>query len=289
MTANKQIAAVVDTGCDLPEAYLERADVFELPFHVIYGNEDLIANLDITTDEIIARMPADIPTTSLPSGDDITRVFDAIRARGFKQVIVINISANLSGTHNMVNLMVKDMTDLEIFTFDTKNIGIGAGFFALDVIHKIDEGASFEAICPYLESQLKKSKVFFSLDTLEYLKKGGRIGLVASLFGTALRIKPVISCNDDGIYYVVKKTRGRRQSLTQIIEQVREFSLQSDHYLSAICSAADPDEEAQVKAQMEEGLTPAKPMVDAILDPALAVHTGPGLIGVGVYHIGQIE
>lgn len=289
MIANSQIAVVVDTGCDLPEAYLERADVFELPFHVIYGNEDLIANLDITTDDIITRMPAEIPTTSLPSGDDITRVFDAIRARGFKQVIVINISANLSGTHNMVNLMVKDITDLEIFTFDTKNIGIGAGFFALDVIHKIDEGASFEAICPYLEKQLKKSKVFFSLDTLEYLKKGGRIGLVASFFGTALRIKPVISCNDDGIYYVVKKTRGRRQSLNQIIEQIHDFSLQSDNYLSAICSSADPDEEAYVKAQIEDQLTPAKPLVDAILDPALAVHTGPGLIGVGVYHIGQID
>lgn len=288
MTANTKIAVIVDAGCDLPQAYKDRADVFELPFHVIYGDQDLVAGVDISTDELIARLPEAIPTTSLPSGDDITNVFNVVREGGFSQVIVINISAHLSGTHNMINLMVKDIPDLDIFTFNTKNIGIGAGFFALDVIHKIDEGASFEQICPYLDRQLTKSKVFFAVDTLEYLQKGGRIGLVASLLGTALRIKPVISCNEEGIYYTVKKTRGRRQSLAQIVEQVQAFAQESDHYMAAICSSSEPAEEAEVQDKLTALLHPEKPIFKAILDPALAVHTGPGLIGAGVYHIGTI-
>ncbi|MDU7506176.1 MAG: DegV family protein, partial [Clostridia bacterium] len=124
MTANKKIAVIVDAGCDLPQAYKDRADVFELPFHVIYGDQDLVAGVDISTDELIERLPEAIPTTSLPNGDDITNVFNAVRDGGFSQVIVINISAHLSGTHNMINLMMKDIPDLEIFTFNTKNIGI---------------------------------------------------------------------------------------------------------------------------------------------------------------------
>lgn len=288
MTANKKIAVIVDAGCDLPQAYKDRADVFELPFHVIYGDQDLVAGVDISTDELIERLPEAIPTTSLPNGDDITNVFNAVREGGFSQVIVINISAHLSGTHNMINLMMKDIPDLEIFTFNTKNIGIGAGFFALDVLHKIDEGASFEQICPYLDKQIKKSKVFFALATLEYLQKGGRIGFVASLLGTALRIKPVISCNDEGIYYTVKKTRGRRQSLAQIIEQVSTFAQESDHYMVAVCSSKEPVEEENLKNDLANILHPEKPIFKAILDPALAVHTGPGLIGAGVYHIGTI-
>ena len=288
MTANKKIAVIVDAGCDLPQAYKDRADVFELPFHVIYGDQDLVAGVDISTDELIERLPEAIPTTSLPNGDDITNVFNAVRDGGFSQVIVINISAHLSGTHNMINLMMKDIPDLEIFTFNTKNIGIGAGFFALDVIHKIDEGASFEQICPYLDKQIKKSKVFFALATLEYLQKGGRIGFVASLLGTALRIKPVISCNDEGIYYTVKKTRGRRQSLAQIIEQVSTFAQESDHYMVAVCSSKEHVEEENLKNDLANILHPEKPIFKAILDPALAVHTGPGLIGAGVYHIGTI-
>ncbi|MDU7245665.1 MAG: DegV family protein [Clostridiales bacterium] len=288
MTANKKIAVIVDAGCDLPQAYKDRADVFELPFHVIYGDQDLVAGVDISTDELIERLPEAIPTTSLPNGDDITNVFNAVRDGGFSQVIVINISAHLSGTHNMINLMMKDIPDLEIFTFNTKNIGIGAGFFALDVLHKIDEGASFEQICPYLDKQIKKSKVFFALATLEYLQKGGRIGFVASLLGTALRIKPVISCNDEGIYYTVKKTRGRRQSLAQIIEQVSTFAQESDHYMVAVCSSKEPVEEENLKNDLANILHPERPIFKAILDPALAVHTGPGLIGAGVYHIGTI-
>ena len=288
MTANKKIAVIVDAGCDLPQAYKDRADVFELPFHVIYGDQDLVAGVDISTDELIERLPEAIPTTSLPNGDDITNVFNAVRDGGFSQVIVINISAHLSGTHNMINLMMKDIPDLEIFTFNTKNIGIGAGFFALDVLHKIDEGASFEKICPYLDKQIKKSKVFFALATLEYLQKGGRIGFVASLLGTALRIKPVISCNDEGIYYTVKKTRGRRQSLAQIIEQVSTFAQESDHYMVAVCSSKEPVEEENLKNDLANILHPERPIFKAILDPALAVHTGPGLIGAGVYHIGTI-
>lgn len=288
MTANTKIAVIVDAGCDLPQAYKDRADVFELPFHVIYGDQDLVAGVDISTDELIERLPEAIPTTSLPNGDDITNVFNAVRDGGFSQVIVINISAHLSGTHNMINLMMKDIPDLEIFTFNTKNIGIGAGFFALDVLHKIDEGASFEQICPYLDKQIKKSKVFFALATLEYLQKGGRIGFVASLLGTALRIKPVISCNDEGIYYTVKKTRGRRQSLAQIIEQVSTFAQESDHYMVAVCSSKEPVEEENLKNDLANILHPEKPIFKAILDPALAVHTGPGLIGAGVYHIGTI-
>ncbi len=286
----QKIAVIVDNGCDLPEEYVKRDDVFVLPFRIIYKDAEYISDVDITAFEVLDRLDKEIPTTSLPTGQDILGTFEAAKEAGYTSALVVNISANLSGTNDLVNLMAKSFDDMAVYTVNTKNIGIGAGFFAIDALACIDRGMSFADICKRMDDQIKMCKVFFSVQTLEYLQKGGRIGLVSSLLGAALKIKPVISCNEEGIYYTVKKTRGRKQSLAQIVDLAEEYARDSKAYYLALCVAGRPIETEQMKQEVEERF---KHHVGQILfvqaDASLSIHTGPDLVGIGVYRLPEGE
>ena len=97
---------------------------------------------------------------------------------------------------------------LEVYVFDTKNISLGSGLLALHAAEMVKDGATFSEIVSSLESKLNDSEVFFTVGSLDYLLKGGRIGLVAGTVANVLNIKPIISCNDEGVYYTVSKVRG---------------------------------------------------------------------------------
>lgn len=115
-----------------------------------------------------------------------------------EKALVICISSGLSGTYNMVRLVCQEYQGMETFVLDTRNISFGSGVFALLAAHWIAGGMDWQDLQIRLVQRLEDSKVFFCVDTLEYLRKGGRLGLVAAIVGTALKLKPIISCNEAG-------------------------------------------------------------------------------------------
>lgn len=238
--------------------------------------------LDITAEEIYQQLPIEIPSTSLPSGETINKIFDEIKAKGYEKVLAITISSGLSGTFNAVRLLGEQYEGLETKVIDTRNIGIGAGFMGIYASDLLKQDLSWEDILHKLEAQITKDKVFFSVATLEYLQKGGRIGLVASLLGNALKLAPIISCNEDGVYHTVAKTRGRNKSLEKIIDLVRNFLGNHQRFNLAVAHG-DALEDAEM---MQTKLKQVFPKVEKIyfgqISPALVVHTGPGLLGIGV-------
>lgn len=286
MMNNQKMAIIIDSGCDVPESYFQREDVFKLPFRIIYKNEEHISGVTISNEQVLARLEEEIPTTSLPTGQDIQNIFDAIRQAGFEKVLVINISSKLSGTYNMLQLMSRQIEDLQIYVHDTKEIGIGSGFFGIDAIECIDRGMSFEDICQRMQAQVPASNVYFSLMTLEYLQKGGRIGLVSSVLGSVLRIKPIISCNDEGVYYTAKKSRGRKQSLSDMVELAQKFVEGSKSYRLAFCISGTPEDEEVVRKKLLEALPNVYgQLLNIQIDASLSIHTGPNLIGIAVYRM----
>ncbi len=112
---------------------------------------------------------------------------------------------------------------LETRYIDTKNIGIGSGFSAIRAGELIEQGLPFAEVCRQVEAVARDTRLFFCVSTLEYLVKGGRIGRVSGMVGTMLDLKPVISCDEDGIYYTVAKARGRKKSLELAVEKAVEF------------------------------------------------------------------
>lgn len=279
----EKIAILADSGSDVPQDFVAENQIFTLPLKVIYPEGEYVDKLEISTDQVIQRMPGEIPTTSLPDGQAIIRVFDEIKAAGYEKVIAVTISSGLSGTCNMVRLMAEEYPSLEIFVLDTKNIGIASGLQAIRAVELVNAGLPYGEICDQLTNEVPHNKVFFSVATLEYLQKGGRIGLVTAILGTALKLNPIISCNDEGVYYTVAKSRGRAKSLAKTMELVKQTVGSHQKYRLAVAHAGAENEARAILHQLEKILPhTVEPILFGEISPALVVHTGPELIGIGV-------
>ncbi|OJG23341.1 DegV family EDD protein [Enterococcus columbae DSM 7374 = ATCC 51263] len=261
---------------------VQEKQMFMLPLQIIYQNETYTDKIDITPREVYDRFSEEIPKTSLPSGEVIHRVLDEIKAAGYKQVFAVTISSGLSGTYNAVRLIGNQDPDLNVFVLDTKNIGIAAGLQAIRAAELIEEGIDFEDLIETMTKEVTANRVFFNVATLEYLQKGGRIGLVASLVGNMLKLNPTISCNEDGIYYTVAKTRGRKKSIENMIQLTEKFIGEAKNYRLAIAQGDALEEGLWLKEEMTRRFPKAKKILFGDISPALVVHTGPGLLGLGI-------
>lgn len=281
-TKHKRIAVLADSCCDVPADLVQQYGLYILPLKIIYHDHEYLDGVDITPQEVYERMGQEIPKTSLPDGEQILHKLDQIKADGYEQLIVITLSGGLSGTNNLIHLIADTYEGMEIFILDTKNIAIGAGFHAIQAARYIEQGLSFSTIQEKLQRDIKNVKIFFVVETLEYLQKGGRIGLVASLLGNALNLKPVISCNEEGVYYTVTKVRGRKQSISRTIELAKAYAQGHPRIHLAVCHGGAPELAAAVETTMKEALRGYEVFISSQISPALGVHTGPGLIGIGI-------
>lgn len=278
----EKIALLVDSGTDVPAEIMSQYGMYMLPLQIIYKDRTYTDKVDITAEEIYQRLPQEIPSTSLPDGETINKIFDRIKADGYEQVLAVTISSGLSGTYNVVRLMGEQRNDLDIFVLDTKNIGIGAGLQAIRAAEFLNEGVTWQELKEQLLQEVVRNKVFFNVATLEYLQKGGRIGLVASILGNALKLNPIISCNDEGIYYTVAKSRGRKKSLDKTVELVKQYIGNHKQFRLAVAQGDALAEAKEMKTRLEQEFPQVKEIFFGQISPALVVHTGPGLLGVGV-------
>ncbi|WP_265456981.1 DegV family protein [Enterococcus sp. HY326] len=280
---NKHKAAIlVDSGTDVPTEISQQGHFFTIPLKIIYQDGEYTDKVDISAEEIYQRLPIEIPKTSLPDGETIQAIFDEIKAQGYEKVLAITISSGLSGTYNAVRLLGEQYEGLEITMIDTKNIGIGAGFLAILADQWLREDYSWSALLEKIDQQIKKDKVFFNVATLEYLQKGGRIGLVASILGNALKLAPIISCNENGVYHTVAKTRGRKKSLEKTVELVKKFIGNHQRFNLAVAHGDALADAEMMQEQLQQVFPTANKIYFGQISPALVVHTGPGLLGVGV-------
>ncbi len=277
-----KIAILVDSGTDVPQELIEKYQMYVIPLKIIYKDKVYTDKVDITPEKIYQRLPQEIPGTSLPDGETITKIFEKIKEDGYEKVLAITISSGLSGTFNIVRLISEQQDDLKAYVLDTKNIGIGAGFSAIQAAKWLEEGVEWQALIDQLEKLVDQTKVFFNVATLEYLQKGGRIGLVASILGNALKLNPIISCNDEGIYYTVGKARGRKKSLDKTVGYVRDRIGNAKVFNLAVAHGDAKEEAIAMAERLKVEFPQAQQIYFGQISPALVVHTGPGLLGVGV-------
>lgn len=277
-----KVAILVDSGTDVPQELIEKYQMYVIPLKIIYKDRVYTDKVDITPEEIYQRLPQEIPGTSLPDGETITKIFEQIKQDGYEKILAVTISSGLSGTYNIVRLIAQQQEELEAYVLDTKNIGIGAGFSAIQAAKWLEEGMEWSLLIERLNELVKQTKVFFNVATLEYLQKGGMIGLVASILGTALKLNPIISCNDEGIYYTVGKARGRKKSLDRTVSYVKEQVGTAKVFNLAVAHGDAKEEATEMMARLKEEFPQAQQIYFGQISPALVVHTGPGLLGVGV-------
>lgn len=217
----EKIAILVDSGVDVPNKLVRKYNMYVAPLTIIYSDKEYSDGVDITAEEVYSRLETEIPSTSLPSGQTIQNIFNKIKEDGYNKVLAVTISSGLSGTYNAIKMIGDQQKDLEVFVLDTKNIAIASGFNAIQAAEYIKEGMDFKLLTKTVSKNIDNSKVFFCVSTLEYLQKGGRIGLVSAILGSTLSLKPIISCNDDGIYYTAAKIIGRKKILKESFRSCR--------------------------------------------------------------------
>ena len=278
----EKIALVIDSGTDVPSIIRSRSDVRILPLRVIYPDKEYIDGIDIDSKTVYSRMPREIPKTSLPSMEDILAVFTELKSEGYTHVVAVTISSGLSGTYNTIRLISEEIEDLTVSVIDTKNISIGSGFTAVQVARDIDNKLNFDEIVSRASASLSKSVIYFTVGTLEYLRKGGRIGLVAGTVADMMNVKPIISCNKDGIYYTVEKARGRKNSIKALISRAQSFVPAGVKYQVCVIHGQVQEEFDSLVNEVREKFKDATEIFALSTTAALGVHTGPGALGIGI-------
>ncbi len=283
---NREIALIVDSCTDVPKHYVDTYGIYTVPLLVNYRDGSYLDRITITPQEVYDRFDQEIPTTSTPTLDSVKCVFKRVLGDGFRKAVVVTISSGLSATNEMMSAVARDFEgELETIVIDTKNIGMGAGLTAMRAARLIEQGVAFEDLEETLVQTVEDTKVFFCVDTLEYLHQGGRIGEVTYRVGSLLDMRPVISCNDRGVYYTVSKARGRKQSLKKALDQAVKFVSKFSRYNIAVVNGAAEVEAADVLGRLKERLPHYEEVSEGQISPVLVVHTGPGLIGIGVQGI----
>jgi len=278
---SEKIAILTDSGSDVPAAWAKEYGIFVLPLQVIYENRTYSDGVDIDAQSVYDRLPVEVPSTSLPKGEIVDEILNRIKSEGYTHILAVVLSSGLSGTCNFIRLMAQESA-IPFHVVDTKNIGIGSGLSVMKAARLVKEGVSFSELIEKVEASTKKTKVFFVLSTLEYLKKGGRIGKVTALLGTTFDLKPIITCNEDGIYTTVTKTRGRKASLRRLQELIYDFADGATNITIGFSHGDAFNEITALQEDVLNHLPNVKQVYFGQVSPALGVHTGPGLIGIGI-------
>lgn len=285
MSNPEKIALLTDSSADLSPALLAGKAIYVVPEKIICADGEYDDGVTITPQDVYTRLRGgERLRTSLPDGGSISNAFDAIKADGYDKVIAITISGALSGTYNMMRLMAQERADLEVVVFDSHSGSMGVGMVVLQLWEELVAGASWHTLVkertPFL---IDNTYVLFSLDTLEYLRRGGRIGLVTAMAGSLLNIKPILGFAPDGQLTTVAKVRGRRGLQDKLVGiLVDRLGQQNRPYNIAIANGGAPEEMATLAQAMRGALPHHKNLWAGEIDATLSVYIGDGILGSAI-------
>lgn len=277
----EKIGIITDSTSDIPDQFVKDYGIEVVPLRILYKKGEYLDRVDIQPEDVYSRLKEEVPTTSLPRPGDFLDSLQKLKADGCTHVLVLHLSSGLSGTGQLLRNIAEDVKDMVVQVSDSKSISMGLGIQVMEAARAVRNKMSFEAVCAAADQARNNSTVHFVLDTLEYLKRGGRIGRVAGTIGQVLNVKPIIYVNQEGIYETAAKVRGRRQSLEKLVEIAKE-RLSVPSILSVCHGAAEAEMEYLVNAL--QNLDTVKELIVSHVSPVIGVHTGPGTVGLVVYN-----
>lgn len=279
---DQRIAILTDTGTNVPADFAAAHDVRNVSLVVNYSDGSFRSGVDITTDEVIDRFETEIPTTSLPSPSDIQAALEAARADGYERAVFVTISSGLSATNQTVELVASQMEGFPVTVVDTKSIGVAAGLVVMAATEMVEAGVPFDELGPRLAGLSEHTRVYFTVRELKYLRHGGRINEATYRLGSALNIKPVFFCDEQGKYATVKKARGWEKALSAELSFVQEQAKRYEKVICAVCCTKAEDRLEELSERIRETIPNVADIVTSGISPDLIVHTGASLVGMAV-------
>lgn len=281
---NKKVNIIVDSTADITEDVKERLTV--VPLTLRFGDEEYIEGVTIQKKEFYQKLiESDVlPKTSQAAPADFEDVFEKIVAAG-ESAVVITLSSKLSGTWQSAMIAAREYED-SVYVVDSRSVAIGAAILAKLALRLVDEGMRAREIAERLEKEREKICLIAMLDTLEYLKKGGRISAAAAFAGGVLSIKPVV-CIRDGEIVILGKARGSKQGNNLLVSEIRKTG-GIDFTKPILLGYTGLDDTLlqkyieDSKALWEEGISSLE---TTMIGSVIGTHAGPGAVAVAFFSI----
>ncbi|MCW3490337.1 DegV family protein [Dethiobacter alkaliphilus] len=276
----KNIALVTDSTADLTATMKEELNAHVIPLKIVFAHQEYIDG-ELTAEDFYQKLATaqELPRSSQPSPADFTALYQQL-LKQYDQVISIHLSSALSGTVNAARVAADTLQD-KIHVVDSKNISLGIGLMVKEAARCIHEGMDTPQILTRITEARKSIETMFTLNTLEYLQKGGRIGKVSGLVGSLLNIKPVVRVNEEGIYVPAGKARSQDKALDQIANKLKEIVGNRSVKSLAIAHGDALDAANKLKTIMETTFgVPAT--IFTQVSAVIGVHTGPGTVGAAM-------
>jgi DegV family protein with EDD domain len=280
--ANRKIAIVTDSTCDLPDSLLQENNILVVPLRIVYAAHEYRDRVDISAERILELLKQEVPKTTLPLTQDVTDIFDRLLSEHYTDVIYLSLASGLSGSYNLIRLLAQQYADINIEVIDTCTVSMGLGFLALEAAREARRTGDPKAVKALIENIRPRMEAVFVIRTLEYLIKGGRIGRVEATLGNLIDIKPIIEFGlDGGVCHTIAKAIGFKNSVQKMLFMIQQKYGGKKVNIAVVHTAA-PNEAAALLEEIKRFATVCESYV-MHLGPALGIYSGPGLLGIVAY------
>lgn len=282
-----QVGLVCDSTCDLAPAWLVEHDVRMVPLTVLFGDAGFKDWIDLQPREFYKRLTASaaLPTTSQPSPADFSAAYTELTERGCEAIVSIHLTSRLSGTFESATMAAAEAS-VPVHVVDTKRVTAATALVVKQAIELRDRGVSAEEIAATARATSDAVRLFFVLDTLDYLVKGGRAGKAQGLAASLLNIKPVLMFNDEGTIEPFKKVKGTRKALTELAEHVAADSRENGRVRLSILHADDLALAEELRAALDTAGADYELDSIQLVGAVIGTYAGPHAVGAGYYPIG---
>jgi DegV family protein with EDD domain len=276
-----RVAVVTDSTAYLPDGLADELHVAVVPLRVSIGSRTASDGLDVTPAEVIAALRAKVPvTTSRPSPAQFANVFQQCLDEGASHVVSVHLSAALSGTWEAATLAAQDFGYGAVRVVDSRSSAMALGFAVLAAASCAAAGGSPAAVQEAATDTVDRTRTLFYVDTLEYLRRGGRVGTASALLATSLSVKPLLQMVE-GQIVALEKVRTSTKALARLV-QLTVDAAGSGPVDLAVHHLGAADRAEQVAAQLRAGISGLGQSYVTELGPVLGAHLGPGVIGTVV-------
>jgi DegV family protein with EDD domain len=271
-------AIVVDSTADFPDAHDRFPNWRVVPLYVSFGTESYKDGVELTAREFYERLRTspDLPTTSQPTPGDFLAAYEELA--GYERILSVHIAANLSGTFQSAGTAAGMLGDGRVRTIDSETTSAAMGMLCLAIQRRLERGTSDEEVDAFVERYKREHGLLFTVDTLEFLARGGRIGRAKAFAGQLMNVKPILSIRQ-GEVVPVKRVRGNRKAFQEFVAALDTQTRDEPGLRVAIAHADAPERMAELEKMVHDRRPQATIEMKTVLGAVLGAHAGPGTVG----------
>jgi DegV family protein with EDD domain len=271
-------AIVLDSTADFPDAAQRFPNWRVVPLYVNFGTESFRDGVDLTAEEFYARLRAttEMPTTSQPTPADFLATYSELG--GYERILSLHLAANLSGTFQSAGTAAAELGDGRVRTIDTETASAGISMLAMAIQRRLDRGTTDEEIDALVERYKTDHGLLFTVDTLEFLARGGRIGRAKAFAGELLHVKPILSIRK-GEVIPIKRVRGARKAFQEFVDALESETKDDAGLRVGVAHAAAPERAKELEKMVRDLRPKAHIEIETMLGAVIGAHAGPGTVG----------